>query len=79
MPRGPRTLAVSFGAKSLTHYGGVYLVHRFLSRLGFKHTEVPDDACQRRRVDLCRRSQQGEGQKNISHCSHNDPPCRAIL
>ena len=36
MPRGPRTLAVTFGAKSLTHYGGVYLLHRFLSRIGFK-------------------------------------------
>jgi Transposase DDE domain group 1 len=36
MPRGPRALAVMFGAKSLTHYGGVYLLHRFLSRIGFK-------------------------------------------
>src|SRR5215470_1461284 len=36
MARGPRTLAVTFGAKSLTHYGGVYLLHRFLSRIGFK-------------------------------------------
>jgi len=36
MPRGPRTLAVTFGSRHLTHYGGVYLVHRFLSRIGFK-------------------------------------------
>ena len=37
MPRGPRTVAVTFGARSLTHYGGVYLLHRFLARIGFKH------------------------------------------
>ncbi len=36
MPRGPRKLAIEFGARSLTHYGGVYLLHRFLSRIGFK-------------------------------------------
>jgi hypothetical protein len=36
MPRGPRRLAVTFGAETLTHYGGVYLLHRFLSRIGFK-------------------------------------------
>jgi hypothetical protein len=36
MPRGPRKLAIEFGATTLTHYGGVYLLHRFLSRLGFK-------------------------------------------
>jgi len=36
MPRGPRKLAIEFGATSLTHYGGVYLLHRFLSRIGFK-------------------------------------------
>jgi hypothetical protein len=36
MPRGPRRLAITFGAKNLTHYGGVYLLHRFLSRIGFK-------------------------------------------
>jgi DDE family transposase len=36
MPRGPRKLAVEFGAMGLTHYGGVYLLHRFLSRIGFK-------------------------------------------
>ncbi|MFQ5801395.1 MAG: IS1380 family transposase [Candidatus Methylomirabilales bacterium] len=36
MPRGPRKLAITFGAAALTHYGGVYLLHRFLSRIGFK-------------------------------------------
>jgi len=36
MPRGPRKLVIEFGAKSLTHYGGVYLLHRFFSRIGFK-------------------------------------------
>lgn len=38
MPRGPRKLAIEYGAASLTHYGGVYLLHRFLSRSGFKAT-----------------------------------------
>lgn len=38
MPRGPRKLAIRFGATTLTHYGGVYLLHRFLSRIGFKGT-----------------------------------------
>lgn len=33
MPRGPRKLSVTFGSRSLTHYGGVYLLHRFFSRL----------------------------------------------
>ena len=36
MARGPRQLAVTFGAKNLTHYGGVYLLHRLLSCIGFK-------------------------------------------
>lgn len=36
MPRGPRKLVISFGAGTLTHYGGVYLLHRFLSRVGFR-------------------------------------------
>src|SRR5262245_25712972 len=36
MPRGPRKLAIKFGAQTLTHYGGVYLLHRFLSQIGFK-------------------------------------------
>lgn len=36
MPRGPRKLIVRFGAANLTPYGGVYLLHRFLSQIGFK-------------------------------------------
>ena len=36
MPRGPRSLSITFGATTLTHYGGVYLLHRFLTRIGFK-------------------------------------------
>lgn len=36
MPRGPRRLAISFGERHLTHYGGAYLLHRFLTRIGFK-------------------------------------------
>lgn len=36
MPRGPRKLRILFGATTLTHYGGVYLLHRFLTRIGFK-------------------------------------------
>ena len=28
---------IAFGAETLTHYGGVYLLHRFLSRIGFKN------------------------------------------
>ena len=36
MPRGPRKLRIAFGSSTLTHYGGVYLLHRFLTRIGFK-------------------------------------------
>src|SRR5215469_3913767 len=36
MPKGPRNLEISFGSTTLTHYGGVYLLHRFLTRIGFK-------------------------------------------
>jgi hypothetical protein len=36
MPRGPRNLAIRFGAGTWTHYGGVYLVPRFVSRIGFR-------------------------------------------
>src|SRR5215831_16410241 len=36
MARGPRKLTIKFGATTLTHDGGVYLLHRFLSRIGFK-------------------------------------------
>src|ERR1700757_5033892 len=28
MPKGPRKLLISFGNETLTHYGGVYLLHR---------------------------------------------------
>jgi hypothetical protein len=34
--REPRKLAIKFGTATLTHYGGVYLVHRFVSRIGFQ-------------------------------------------
>src|SRR4029077_1522192 len=37
MPKGLRRLVISFGASSLTHYGGVYVLHRFLTRIGFKN------------------------------------------
>lgn len=42
MPKGPRKLAVEFGNPSLTHYGGVYLLHRFLTRIGFKNAVASD-------------------------------------
>jgi DDE family transposase len=37
MPKGPRKLVVTFGNQTLTHYGGVYLLHRFLTRIGLKN------------------------------------------
>lgn len=36
MARGPRKLKIVFGSASLTHYGGVYLLHRFFGRLRLK-------------------------------------------
>ena len=36
MARGPRKLRLIFGSSSLTHYGGVDLLHRFFSRLRLK-------------------------------------------
>lgn len=36
MPRGPRKLRIRYGDAKLTHYGGIYLIHRFLTRVGFK-------------------------------------------
>jgi len=36
MAKGPRNLALEFGVGTLTHYGGAYLVHRFLGRIGLK-------------------------------------------
>jgi hypothetical protein len=37
MPKGPRKLIIDFGSATLTHYGGAYLLHRFLTRIGLKH------------------------------------------
>jgi hypothetical protein len=37
MPRGPRKLVISGRPDSLTRYGGVYLLHRFFTRIGLKH------------------------------------------
>lgn len=48
MPKGPRKLTVAFGTKSLTHYGGVYLLHRFLTRIGFKNAVATDVRLQQR-------------------------------
>lgn len=42
MAKGPRKLAIAFGNRSLTHYGGVYLLHRFLTRIGFKNAVASD-------------------------------------
>jgi hypothetical protein len=36
MPFGPRKVSIHYGVARLTHYGGVYLLHRFLSVIGFK-------------------------------------------
>src|SRR5215475_10193672 len=38
MPKGPRKLVITFGNQTLTHYGGVYLLHRFLTRIGLKNS-----------------------------------------
>lgn len=37
MPKGPRKLFITFGNQTLTHYGGVYLLHRFFTRIGLKN------------------------------------------
>ncbi len=42
MPKGPRKLAIAFASGKLTHYGGVYLFHRFLTRIGFKNAVATD-------------------------------------
>lgn len=42
MPKGPRKLLISFGNETLTHYGGVYLLHRFLTRIGIKNAVATD-------------------------------------
>jgi hypothetical protein len=36
MPRGPKNLRVSFAGQSLTHFGGLILLHRSVQRLGFR-------------------------------------------
>lgn len=36
MPRGPRNLRVVFTATGLTHFGGLFLIQRFLQRLGVR-------------------------------------------
>lgn len=33
MPKGPRSVRIRFDARTLTHYGGVYLLQRFFTRL----------------------------------------------
>ena len=38
MPRGPRSVRVTFDARTLTHYGGVYLLQRFFTRLRLKRS-----------------------------------------
>jgi hypothetical protein len=40
--KGPRELRVAFGTETLTHYGGAYLIHRFLSRIGIKQAIAQD-------------------------------------
>lgn len=42
MARGPRSVTVRFDSRSLTHFGGVYLLHRFFTRTGFKHALAMD-------------------------------------
>src|SRR2546426_11422382 len=42
MPKGPRKLRIAFGNQSLTHYGGIYLLHRFLTQIGFKKAVAKD-------------------------------------
>jgi len=36
MPRGPRNLPVSFSGASLTHFGGLVLLHQFVQKLGLR-------------------------------------------
>lgn len=36
MARGRQQPALTFGAGNLRRYGGIYLVHRFLTRIGFE-------------------------------------------
>jgi hypothetical protein len=41
-PLGPRKLRYAFTGQTLTHFGRVYLLHRFLSRLRLKRRFVTD-------------------------------------
>ncbi len=36
MAKGSRNVRISFSADTLTHFGGVYLLHRFFTRLGLR-------------------------------------------
>jgi hypothetical protein len=36
MARGPRNLRVRFAGKTLTHFGGLILLHRFVQRIGLR-------------------------------------------
>ena len=36
MAKGPRCLGINYRSTTLTHYGGAYLMHRFLTRMGVK-------------------------------------------
>ncbi len=38
MPKGPRSVRVRFNARTLTHFGGVYLLQRFFTRLRLKRS-----------------------------------------
>jgi hypothetical protein len=36
MARGPKNLRLTFGARTLTHFGGLVLLHRFVHRIGLR-------------------------------------------
>lgn len=36
MRYGPKNLRIAFTAKTLSHFGGVYLLYQFLTKLGLK-------------------------------------------
>ncbi len=40
MAKGPRSLGIDYRSATLTHYGGAYLMHRFLTRLGVKASDL---------------------------------------
>src|SRR4029434_1076953 len=42
MPKGPRKLVITFGNQTLTHYGGVYLLHWFFTRTGIQHATASE-------------------------------------